>query len=358
MAGAFILASTALEGSDIIFRNTGGAGEAALRMSGGISTVYLSEVGGVAFMNTARPDAALDGKAISLLYNGESTNGWRFTATIAGQNAVIRAPDWVIIPAIRFANTEYTGAYTMIGEGRRIHPVLKNTQMGLIACYVDDMLLDPSGLRNDVKVTGDMDDAPFMSAFDSLASSRAAQRIEGVFAKYKWDSYLYTDEDVPEVFSIRDGQLEISGDPYVLVWAAIGERNLRTGDIEKITDWENVEGATAFFRQNPGRLYQLNPAVFQTAREFSHLVSFFRYLKAQQPTEFQRLNEAVRGVHLKDPNSSHNLGYSRRLVNPNSINRDWLHPNQPFNGSPEPKTFNEMLREFELHNRLGNPGAQ
>lgn len=297
------LSIAAVDGSSITFDNRLGAREPGLRQGGPLNGRFLMRVGGVAFMNTAQPDSTLAGKKIVAGYDPKAPNGERIWVTIGQERALVRAPDWIAVPAIRFANTPFSAAYTVTaehGEGRQIHPELKNTQMGLIAYYVDHMLIDPVGLRREVMAEGKVDDAPFISPFDEERSRVAAQTIrrikngQGLFPE--WDSFLYLDKEVAMRFSVENGELVFSGHPYILFWS--GEFDEKT---KQVTKWEEVKEPTDFFRRNSLILHELNPIVFQSAEKFSHLVSFFRYLKTTYPKSWASLTSAVKTVALPDP---------------------------------------------------------
>src|SRR5687767_5262510 len=116
ITAALIWSTIALEASQLVYQKTGGARASALTLSGGLSRGYVSQVGGVSFNSVAKPAVGLEDKAIVGLYNKVARDGWRFTFSIGKENAVWRVPDWVAIPAIRFADLPYTAAYTLIGD--------------------------------------------------------------------------------------------------------------------------------------------------------------------------------------------------------------------------------------------------
>lgn len=304
LVSVLLVTVLSLQGGVLRFQNKGGAGVPEFKRGGDLTRSYLDDAGGVAFMNTAKPAPELNGKPIKVSYTPTAKDGRRFSVTIGEKTAAIRAPDWVVVPAIRFANTEYTAAYTMTGPpdgvSDLIHPELRNTQMGLIAYYVDHMLVQPDRLRGDVKLEGSKDDVPFISDFDDVKSRRAALAVRRAkLPMSAWDSFIYLDKNVSTIFSVSDGELELNGAPYVMFWVKAERRDLATG--ESTPDWKEVKGSVDLLRTNSVILHDLNPAVFQTAEKFSQLASFFRYIKSNDSASWAGLVNAVRQVKLPDP---------------------------------------------------------
>ena len=330
-----------LEAAVLKFGNNGAADESPLYMSGDITPHYAAEVGGVAFMNTAQPATALNGLTVSVQYRPNAVDGRRFVAVIGDQNAVIRAPDWLVVPAIRFADSDYTAAYTLL-HGTRIHPALQKTEMGVIAAYVDNMLEHPLSLKDEVSLSGNTDDTPFIPPSNDIARERAAWQITSVWLTNDWDGYIYTDEKVQEVFSVQNGQLQISGHPYVWVWSGTDEIWDDQTHQNRIVGLKTVRPATSFFVNNPRVLIDLNPAVFATAEQFSHFVSFFRYLKTNNPTEWHRLTQVTSSIFLPDP-ALEEVGAGRTGALDNS--------SVPLNDSSDRRALQLFLTRLHSQNR-------
>src|SRR5207245_5706256 len=122
-------------------------------------------------------------------------DGHRFKIRIGDDTSEIRAPDWELIPLIRFVDSPYTSAMSLLGKPKNqeerksssffsrtmfieIHPAFRDTVLGNNFIFTDAMLVDgePSDIRS---VTENLSEPipgySDLASFDEAKSSAAAE---------------------------------------------------------------------------------------------------------------------------------------------------------------------------------------
>ncbi|MEH2554478.1 hypothetical protein V1286_002007 [Bradyrhizobium algeriense] len=263
------------------------------------SYAIVSHVGGVILQGIAEPETAVAKLAVS--YDRAAGDGQRFKVILGTETGDIRAPDWQIIPLIKFVDSKQTAAVSLLGEPKNeaekrevndsmfveIHPAFRDTVLGNNFVFTDAMLVgsNPNQLRAVTErfsepISGYSDLAPFEEA----RSAAAARRLQLALQNGGWNSYIFTDVDVRFTFGIRDKKLEISGEPYYAFVQA---------DELKETSKVNAE-LTNTFRNDP--VFQdLNPKIYALNRSTFRITAFLRSVRASNAEGWKALVKEVSG---------------------------------------------------------------
>ena len=88
------------------------AGESSLR-----DYEFVAGVGGVNFEAITAAGATVSGQSVSLEYDATAPDGFRLIATIDGMDFRPSIPDWQLKPIANFADSEFTAAVSLFGDG-------------------------------------------------------------------------------------------------------------------------------------------------------------------------------------------------------------------------------------------------
>lgn len=284
-----------------------------LASSGGLGSYsFVSGVGGVAFSGVAKPDAAMKDKRIVLHYDRTTTDGHRLEIVVAGGTATADLPDWMLIPIARFADTDYDACVSLFGPNTTetaydivYHTSFQNTLLGLRLLQADMILFNIGETwrlpqRGGVVTLGAGETAPTQMDEPSVRTIDAALE-DGTF-----QSWVMTDQAEDIIFALRDGRLELTGEPYYYFWTSNVEdvqasqqrlesqvlelrRAGRIAESNRIVEQINamvptvteVTTLTRRLKQARGALRRFNTPVYNAATQTMRYSAFFRYVKKQ-----------------------------------------------------------------------------
>lgn len=197
------------------------AGRSSLR-----SYNFVGKVGGVNFEQVAVPDAETAAQTIELSYHKEALDGFRLLVKIGSTTFRPPIADWLLIPIAQFADSDFTSATSLFGEGPerenfyyiRYHPAFKDSLLGLRLLQADILLMNPehtSSLpkRNGQVVLGYGELLPMKNPDNATLNTLA-----NIMNRQKATSWLLTDIDAPASFSIQDGEFRLRSFPYYYFW--------------------------------------------------------------------------------------------------------------------------------------------
>ena len=315
---------------------------------------FLNSIGGVAFAATAETNA--DWVVTGLSYEKERGDGKRLLIQVrekrTGQSrtADTSMPDWQFLPLVRFADSDEFSCFTYFGElldrneEKRIlasgghilnyHSAFSNTLLGLRLMQLDLLLLYQDSAQivsqNGIPVKGVGEDDPDVETNKRhlvvVQKFLKAQEIQGV----KFQSYVVCDQGQRVKWSVRNGQLMLTGDPIWYCWRykpGVSERfqqvqvdanaqaNVRLREEysrRNLTETEqNVRYAQLFDEEASRRIVQpmpaltvalsarirdengINPLVYNAAANTMRVAAFFRMVKKECPSEWRRFVDAV-----------------------------------------------------------------
>ncbi|HRJ09542.1 MAG TPA: hypothetical protein PK490_12880 [Prosthecobacter sp.] len=206
---------------------------------------FVGKVGGVAFDAVAVPDSGLVIKSLSLDLDTARPDGSRLVLTVNGRPVKTRIHDWELLPTIRYADSDSTSCFTLFGElqdeeeGRRLRgdgarilnydDAFQDSLMGLRMFQLDILLLGDDFATDLPKEDGEYilgagEKSPDLSTAKSLHEKYEEARLEldlkGIREDFdtEFQSYVITDQSVDIRFVIKDGQLEITGEPFYYFW--------------------------------------------------------------------------------------------------------------------------------------------
>ncbi len=198
------------------------AGQSGLR-----SYKFVGKVGGVNFEQVAVPDDGVDAKNIELSYDQEALNGLRLIIKVDSTTFRPRIADWLLIPIAEFADSEFTLAISLLGEGPdtehfyyiQYHPAFNDSLLGMRLLQADILLMNPghsSSLpkKNGHVVLGHGEFLPMKNP-DTVTLTTLAKIMNG----QKAPSWVLTDINAPASFSIQNGQFQIRSFPYYYFWS-------------------------------------------------------------------------------------------------------------------------------------------
>ncbi|MBZ9959328.1 hypothetical protein [Mesorhizobium sp. BR1-1-14] len=266
-----------------------------------------SRVGGVILQAIAQPDPS--SARVNISYDLALQDGHRFTITMGDETSEIPAPDWEVIPLIRFVDSGQTAAMSLLGEPKNdmekmswslfgtmfieIHPVLCDTVLGNNFIFTDAMLVagSPGRIRDvtesfSVPIPGYTD----LAKFDKEKSEQTAKKVKDKLSTGGWNTYIYTDVGVNFKFSIRKQSLEITGEPYYAFLSLDFEK--KTSDLNN--ELTNIFRNTIMVRDLNPKIYELDRKAFQTA-------AILRYIKAANTETWSAL---VKTVSAQSPEPS------------------------------------------------------
>jgi hypothetical protein len=286
----------------------------SLANSGGLGSYgFVSGVGGVAFSGTAKPDAGVAGKLITLHYAKGTTDGHRLQVLADTGTATADLPDWMLVPIARFADSEFDACVSLFGPNTNAvaydivyHKSFQNTLLGMRLLQADMVLFDLGETwrlpqRGGVVVLGLGESAP-----SRIMDEASAQTIDAALQGGAFQSWVMTDQDEEVVFALRRGRLDLTGQPYYYFWTSnveavqAAQRRLESQALEmrragrvsehnRIVEQLNamvptvseVTTLTGQLKGARGALRRFNPAVYDAATQTMRYSAFFRYVKKQ-----------------------------------------------------------------------------
>jgi hypothetical protein len=272
----------------------------------------VSGVGGVAFSTVAKPDPAIKDKPILLRYDKAALDGRRLRVVVEGVSDYAELPDWMLIPIAKFADSDYDACVSLFGPETSAtaydivyHASFQNTLLGLRLLQADMMLFNIGETwrlpqRNGVVTLGAGEMAP------KQMDEASALAIDAALHHDNFQSWVMTDQDEDITFSVREGRLELSGEPYYHFWTSnveevqAAQRRLeqqvqslrragRIAESNRIVEQINamaptvtqVEDLTRRLKAERRALRRFNTPVYNAATQTMRYSAFFRYVKQQ-----------------------------------------------------------------------------
>jgi archaellum component FlaC len=251
------------------------AGRSSLR-----SYNFVGKVGGVNFEQVAVPDAETASKTIELSYHKEALDGFRLLVKVGSTTFRPPIADWLLIPIAEFAESDFTSATSLFGEGPdtdnfyyiKYHPAFKDSLLGMRLLQADILLMNPkhtSSLpkRNGQVVLGHGEFLPMKSP-DHVTINTLAKLMN----RQKATSWVLTDIDAPASFSIQNGEFRLRSFPYYYFWSRNEDAIHQYQEKEKVyksrVDAYNRKVTSSKNRVNqfndPVRLYQERGAAYKS----------------------------------------------------------------------------------------------
>lgn len=209
---------------------------------------FVRAIGGIAFDGVA---VGKDGLSISALaYAANADDGSRLIVTVENPagistSAVADLPDWQLVPIAKFAASDNPSCMTLFGDlnnkfeqllrksrGQRIlnyHEAFQDTLLGLRLMQADILIFEPNACDlpadNGIYLLGTGENPPDVprnsAAFESIHTLQTllSERDGGPYT-----SYVICDVEQSTEFSVEDGNLVVSGQPYWHCWRQDNER--------------------------------------------------------------------------------------------------------------------------------------
>ena len=251
------------------------AGRSSLR-----SYNFVGKVGDVNFEQVAVPDAETAAKTIELSYDKKALDGFRLVVKVG--STPLRPPiaDWLLIPIAQFAESDFTSATSLFGEGPdtdnfyyiKYHPAFKDSLLGMRLLQADILLMNPeqtSSLpkRNGQVVLGHGEFLPMKSVDNDTVNTLAT-----IMNRQKATSWVLTDIDAPASFSIQNGEFRLRSFPYYYFWSRDEDLIHQYQEKEKVyksrVDAYNRKVTSSKNRvsqfKDPVRLYQEKGAAYKS----------------------------------------------------------------------------------------------
>ena len=211
--------ATTIKSPPLRIRGAGLAGLTSFRM--------VSRVGGVNFEETLPADG-LAGTLTDIIYDPSQPDGWRLSVSIDNRVHHVALMDWQLRPTVMFADSEYTAAVSLFGEGPEpddnyyieYHEAFEDTLLGMRLLQSDIMLMDLDEFWQLPSMNGEIVLGAGESATTAQTSRAAADRIERAMAGANFRSWVLTDVDARVEVAIDQSVLEVKVDPYYSFWTA------------------------------------------------------------------------------------------------------------------------------------------
>lgn len=289
LSGTQLLRSFEIESNELRERPTGRAGLTSYR--------FLTEVGGVNFELFADlPDAIVSGiQAIE--YDPLQPDGTRLRIVTAETTYTVPLYDWVLIPAIHYANSPYSAVVSLLGGETtstrfhaRYHPSIEDTLLGLRMLQADLLPIDLSMAMDLPRVDGKLLLGPGESQTprDSAASAAARIQLELRFAQPSPSSWVLTDvgarQSVP--VDVQDGQLVPQASIYYSFWMCENEERCESTDTVTVLHELNAE-----MRKAPWA--EVNAPVWTAAEQLAGYSAIFRSLAVEAPDAWESFYRTV-----------------------------------------------------------------
>ncbi|MFT5702573.1 MAG: hypothetical protein ACI8ZB_005496 [Desulforhopalus sp.] len=190
------------------------------------SFAFVGKVGGVNFEEIAQPTPGVHFKHIKLKYDSTQKDGQRLTVTLDKKHFTVHLPDWQLIPIAEYADSKYTAAVSLFGEGPetekyyyvQYHEAFKDTLLGLRLLQADILFIDlrnnwdlPKLNQNNILGLGES--SPNQETSHS-PMVKLVQSLDG----HSWRSWVLTDSETIPAFLAKDGTFNISANPYYYFW--------------------------------------------------------------------------------------------------------------------------------------------
>ena len=220
---------------------------------------FAMRVGGVAFDAVAAPEG-LTVKSLALKYDPNAEDGQRMKLVINGKPVETDIYDWELLPIMNYADSGSTSCFTLFGQledeahassvlrdGGRIlnyDAAFKDTLLGLRLFQLDVLTLGDDFSLDLPKDNGqyllgagetepDLAGARYaLQDYNTLIEALSIKETLGGFAT-NFQSYVITDPPGKLNFSVADGALTFTQEPYYYFWREeYAQREKREQDVQ------------------------------------------------------------------------------------------------------------------------------
>jgi len=187
---------------------------------------FVGKVGGVSFEQVANPSTEVAAKAIALSYDREASDGTRLVVKIGATTVLPKIADWLLIPIARFADSEFTAATSLFGDGPdsenfyyiQYHPAFQDTLLGLRLFQADILLMNARQNRSLPKRNGKV----VLGYGENLPTQHNdindVMALSQIMAQQQFTSWVLTDTDSLSSFFVQDGEFRVRPVPYYYFW--------------------------------------------------------------------------------------------------------------------------------------------
>ena len=201
----------------------------------GLQSFEFVTLAGVNFEQTAVPTSRFGSKKIEVEYRSSNVDGQRLTIKVDSQAYPYAVPDWQLVPITAFANSEFSAAISIYGEGPDLdrfnyiqyHEAFENTLLGLrlLQAYLILFVDGPSRVTtwDGKQVLGfgelpdSLDESEELLVLMWQAIIDSSSERSGKTYEYP-SSYTITDVGQDVVLDIVDGKLVLEPNPYYFFW--------------------------------------------------------------------------------------------------------------------------------------------
>ena len=197
---------------------------------------YVGRVGGVAFEAVAAPANGVNINSLDLRYSPAKRDGERLSLTVNGNAVSPAVYDWQLIPIAKFANSSESACFTLFGQlddplterlarafsGNVLnyHPSFKDTLVGLRLFQLDNLIINEYAYElptaKGAYILGAGESAPGNE--NKTAQTAFLSFMERNERLFDYVSYLINDLHREITFDVKDGNLNIQGEPSYYFW--------------------------------------------------------------------------------------------------------------------------------------------
>lgn len=184
---------------------------------------FVFRIGGVAFDGVAIPAADLSIKQLGLNYAQNNKDGERLLLKLNGERIAAPIYDWQLIPIAKFANSDDVACFTLTGgddeQQAQYQESFQNEFLGLRLFQLDRFYFERKYWDLFMK-----DGKYLLAAGEAIPDFEANKKAYAEFKTFQaqrrdWAySYIISDHDRTITLSVRDQQLQITGEPSIYFW--------------------------------------------------------------------------------------------------------------------------------------------
>ena len=234
-----------------------------------LSVETMTVVGGVIFVETARP-AAAEYACPTPDMDITAGSGQRLHLAFGATSVAADLYDWELAPLAAFVDSGSDALFTYMGIHGEYHEAFAGNLAGFNLFLLDTFrsLNKPRDAHRMVKTV-----VPGYTEGVAEPTAAATRRL----TRWMRSSHLmFTDFEVDFAFQPDDDRLAIDGEPY---WMAVSGMGASARIDRRFEDSETTLAA--------------NPAVFGSGFRLAKHAAFFRYLKSICPAEWRLLQERL-----------------------------------------------------------------
>lgn len=274
---------------------------------------FISKVGGVAFVQVARPEMLIH--SFQLGCNKDNNTAY---VEINGVTYPIPLPVWQLQPIVEYADSNSNAAVSLFGIQSGGYPIvfhhafidnllgvrlLQSDLLMFVQDAIGSLPLDKAG--NSVLEASEVE-MSYNYSKNYKKRCKLWKRLRKQFNMEKDMTYILTDFAQPISFRVDDGKINIQGNPYYsfysvsmnensfLSWLFLGDRNV----------YQFEQDMTESLRHRWDDVYELNPVVMDAVLNTCQWTAFFRYAKEINNENWNSFCQQVKSMngdkHIKD----------------------------------------------------------